>query len=174
MNDTNGRQVNLAGLSESADCNACFVARCCGSLLAGVRAEKKTHVSTQRKGCSPSISPRLRQCGYIGLPAYVASKWGVRGLPKAAALQLARDTIRRGRRPRARCARRARRRRADPMSSRVSVRVRLAESPIEISSNVQFSILSADSPVRSSSGVAASSAFRHRRPGGSRWGTYPT
>lgn len=32
--------------------------------------------------------------GYAGMPAYVASKWGVRGLTKAAALDLAADRIR--------------------------------------------------------------------------------
>jgi len=45
-------------------------------------------------GSIVNISSTAGLQGYAALPAYVASKWGVRGLTKTAALELARDGIR--------------------------------------------------------------------------------
>ena len=45
-------------------------------------------------GSIVNISSTAGLEAYAGLPAYVASKWGVRGLTKTAALELARDGIR--------------------------------------------------------------------------------
>jgi 3alpha(or 20beta)-hydroxysteroid dehydrogenase len=45
-------------------------------------------------GSIVNISSAAGMAGYTGLPGYVASKWGVRGLTRAAALELARDRIR--------------------------------------------------------------------------------
>jgi 3alpha(or 20beta)-hydroxysteroid dehydrogenase len=45
-------------------------------------------------GCIVNVSSTAGLQGYAGLAAYVASKWGVRGLTKAAALDLAQDGTR--------------------------------------------------------------------------------
>lgn len=46
------------------------------------------------EGCVVNISSTAGLMGYANLGAYVASKWGLRGLTKAAALELAHDRVR--------------------------------------------------------------------------------
>jgi 3alpha(or 20beta)-hydroxysteroid dehydrogenase len=45
-------------------------------------------------GSIVNIASAAAMLGYTGLPGHIASKWGLRGLTKAAALELARDKIR--------------------------------------------------------------------------------
>jgi 3alpha(or 20beta)-hydroxysteroid dehydrogenase len=46
------------------------------------------------EGCVVNVSSTAGLMGYANLGAYVASKWGLRGLTKTAALELARDRVR--------------------------------------------------------------------------------
>ena len=92
--------VNNAGIvhfariadTEPADWSRVIDINLTGTYL-GIRAL----VSSMRKaggGAIVNISSGAGMSGAFGLGAYVASKWGVRGLTKTAALELARDKIR--------------------------------------------------------------------------------
>ena len=92
--------VNNAGIvhfariadTEPADWSRVIDINLTGTYL-GIRAL----VSSMRKaggGAIVNISSGAGMSGAFGLGAYVASKWGVRGLTKTAALELARDHIR--------------------------------------------------------------------------------
>ena len=92
--------VNNAGIvhfariadTEPADCSRVIDINLTGTYL-GIRAL----ASSMRKaggGAIVNISSGAGMSGAFGLGAYVASKWGVRGLTKTAALELARDKIR--------------------------------------------------------------------------------
>ena len=92
--------VNNAGIvhfariadTEPADWSRVIDINLTGTYL-GIRAL----ASSMRKaggGAIVNISSGAGMSGAFGLGAYVASKWGVRGLTKTAALELARDKIR--------------------------------------------------------------------------------
>ncbi|WP_338758127.1 SDR family oxidoreductase [Nocardia vulneris] len=52
------------------------------------------HLRAEGGGVIVNISSTAGLVGYAGIGGYVASKWGLRGLTKAAALELGRDDIR--------------------------------------------------------------------------------
>jgi 3alpha(or 20beta)-hydroxysteroid dehydrogenase len=65
--------------------------------LVGQFLGMKSCIASLRQGREPviiNISSTAGLIGYAGIAAYVASKWGIRGLTKAAALELAADHIR--------------------------------------------------------------------------------
>ena len=92
--------VNNAGIVHSAaiaDTTPADWSRVIDINLTGTYLGIRALVSSMRKaggGAIVNISSGAGMSGAFGLGAYVASKWGVRGLTKTAALELARDKIR--------------------------------------------------------------------------------
>lgn len=95
-----GILVNNAGIVTFGEIDQMDVAtwqRTIDINLTGVWLGMHTAVPSLRRaggGSIVNISSTAGLQGYANLGAYVASKWGVRGLTKAAALELARDGIR--------------------------------------------------------------------------------
>lgn len=95
-----GVLVNNAGIATFgpiADMDAATWHRTIDINLTGTWLGMHAVVPSMRRaggGCIVNISSTAGLQGYANLGAYVASKWGVRGLTKAAALELARDGIR--------------------------------------------------------------------------------
>jgi 3alpha(or 20beta)-hydroxysteroid dehydrogenase len=92
--------VNNAGIvhfAPIADTTPADWSRVIDINLTGTYLGIRALVSSMRKaggGAIVNISSGAGMSGAFGLGAYVASKWGVRGLTKTAALELARDKIR--------------------------------------------------------------------------------
>ena len=92
--------VNNAGIvhfAPIADTTLADWSRVIDINLTGTYLGIRALVSSMRKaggGAIVNISSGAGMSGAFGLGAYVASKWGVRGLTKTAALELARDKIR--------------------------------------------------------------------------------
>ena len=92
--------VNNAGIvhfAAIADTTPADWSRVIDINLTGTYLGIRALVSSMRKaggGAIVNISSGAGMSGAFGLGAYVASKWGVRGLTKTAALELARDKIR--------------------------------------------------------------------------------
>lgn len=95
-----GLLVNNAGVvtfGHLADMDLATWQRTLDINLTGVWLGMHCAVPSMRRaggGCIVNISSTAGLQGYANLGAYVASKWGVRGLTKAAALDLAADNIR--------------------------------------------------------------------------------
>ena len=92
--------VNNAGIvhfAQIADTEPADWSRVIDINLTGTYLGIRAVASSMRKaggGAIVNISSGAGMSGAFGLGAYVASKWGVRGLTKTAALELARDKIR--------------------------------------------------------------------------------
>lgn len=92
--------LNNAGVlsfGSVADCAPEDFRRVLAVNLEGVFLGMRAVVPSMRRaggGMIINVSSTAGLQGYAGLAAYVSSKWGVRGLTKAAALDLARDRIR--------------------------------------------------------------------------------
>jgi len=92
--------VNNAGIvhfAAIADTTPADWSRVIDINLTGTYLGIRALASSMRKaggGAIVNISSGAGMSGALGLGAYVASKWGVRGLTKTAALELARDKIR--------------------------------------------------------------------------------
>ena len=92
--------VNNAGIvhfAQIADTEPADWSRVIDINLTGAYLGIRALASSMRKaggGAIVNISSGAGMSGAFGLGAYVASKWGVRGLTKTAALELARDHIR--------------------------------------------------------------------------------
>ena len=92
--------VNNAGIvhfAPIADTTPADWSRVIDINLTGTYLGIRALASSMRKaggGAIVNISSGAGMSGAFGLGAYVASKWGVRGLTKTAALELARDKIR--------------------------------------------------------------------------------
>lgn len=92
--------VNNAGIVEFgaiADQPADSFRRVIDINLYGAWLGMHTTVPSMRRaggGCIVNVSSTAGLMGYAGLGAYTASKWGLRGLTKTAALELAADRVR--------------------------------------------------------------------------------
>ena len=95
-----GLLVNNAGIvtfGQLTDMDLATWQRTLDINLTGVWLGMHCAVPSMRRaggGCIINVSSTAGLQGYANLGAYVASKWGVRGLTKAAALELATDDIR--------------------------------------------------------------------------------